>query len=315
MKGTKLKKGVVDDIIIKISENIKHCPSISAFIDVLKSSLIPHEIIGGCTFQIQLWLSREDDEPIQEHVLVFVDKELFRQVPQMFKSVVEGISAQHKDVADGVRGCTMLLEGIDILVESCSMDNTCPDGIIFSRNQGREDGQATLQNDNRVKQTFGTSSEYNYWLVQMLVTNNIDHEPLLDTTETARILDSFVNNIISAKHTFVYDNVFTKLRSQKAGQTSQFVELAREDQKEWIEMLMAVPGISETKALSISVEYPTFKSLMKRYIEIIDIEKARSLLEDITVKGKEGNANRRLGKKLSSKVYTAFNSLDPTEKI
>ena len=79
----------------------------------------------------------------------------------------------------------------------------------------------------------------------------------------------------------------------------------------WIDMLMCIPGVSETKAVCIIKNYPTIQSL----IEVLETTKDKeSLLTDIECfKNGDVLKKRKLGKVLSGKIAKIFTSFDPDE--
>lgn len=75
---------------------------------------------------------------------------------------------------------------------------------------------------------------------------------------------------------------------------------------------MAIPGISEDKAIAIAKSYPTMKSLM----DALDGNENKALLEDIkVVHNYDESKAKRLGKAASAKVIKAFTSKNPDEII
>ena len=78
----------------------------------------------------------------------------------------------------------------------------------------------------------------------------------------------------------------------------------------WIDMLMAIPGVSEKKALAIYQQYPTLPKLMNAYENQADeASKAKMMIEIPVSKTFDSKSKaRNLGKALSNKIYAVFQS-------
>lgn len=68
--------------------------------------------------------------------------------------------------------------------------------------------------------------------------------------------------------------------------------------------LNLIPGISSNISERIVKEYPTVFSLISKYIEIKDVKERELLLSNIQLD------SRKLGKVLSSRIYTTFTNLE-----
>jgi ERCC4-type nuclease len=78
----------------------------------------------------------------------------------------------------------------------------------------------------------------------------------------------------------------------------------------WIDMLMAVPSISEKKALAIFEHYQSLTKLMDAYEDQIDEESKTKMMTNIQVSKKFDSSSkaRNLGKALSGRFYAVFQS-------
>jgi 5'-3' exonuclease len=78
----------------------------------------------------------------------------------------------------------------------------------------------------------------------------------------------------------------------------------------WIDMLMAVPGVSEKKALAIFQHYRSLTKLMDGYKDQIDEESKIKMMTDIQVSKKFDSSSkaRNLSKALSGRFYAVFQS-------
>lgn len=76
----------------------------------------------------------------------------------------------------------------------------------------------------------------------------------------------------------------------------------------WIDMLMAVPGVSEKKALAIYQQYPSLPKLMKAYDNQPDELSKMKMMAEIPVNKTFDTKSkaRNLGKALSNKIYAVF---------
>ena len=75
---------------------------------------------------------------------------------------------------------------------------------------------------------------------------------------------------------------------------------------------MAIPGISEDKAVAIAKEYPTMKLLMDALEENPD----GKLFEDVkVVHNYDQSKAKRLGKAASSKIVKCFTSKNPNDIV
>ena len=79
------------------------------------------------------------------------------------------------------------------------------------------------------------------------------------------------------------------------------------EQKEWAQQLVNIPGISETKALRIISKFPTLQSLFEYYQNSsISTKEKKSFFTGLS---------ERKEKRLSDKMYTVYNSLNPDEIV
>ena len=81
-------------------------------------------------------------------------------------------------------------------------------------------------------------------------------------------------------------------------------------------MLTVIPGLSEQKAASIVLKYPSIKSLITAYRKCKDNEQCEALLKDIKIKemGKP-KKEKKLGLAMSKKVCTFLYSTDKLKRI
>ena len=81
----------------------------------------------------------------------------------------------------------------------------------------------------------------------------------------------------------------------------------------WIENLMCIPGISETKAIAIAKVFGSFSSLMEVYTSDQFSEKEKqNYLVDTEIHNKQKNTVKKLGPAISQKVYKFYSSVDPS---
>lgn len=90
-------------------------------------------------------------------------------------------------------------------------------------------------------------------------------------------------------------------------QNHQSVLLGVEDQEQhkYINLLRAIPKISEDKAVAISNVYKSIRQLLDAYEKIENIDDKKGMLENIMVKSLR-KADKKLGRLSSEKVYMFF---------
>ena len=81
----------------------------------------------------------------------------------------------------------------------------------------------------------------------------------------------------------------------------------------WMAGLACIPGISENKAKAIAKQYPTMSLLMEEYFKDTDTETKKTLLSNIKFAGED--KNKKIGNKLSERVYKYFTSTDPNDTL
>ena len=79
----------------------------------------------------------------------------------------------------------------------------------------------------------------------------------------------------------------------------------------WVEHLMCIPGVSERKAIAISKEFNSFKSLMDCYIsdDYSEMEK-KNFFKDIEIEDKNKDKISKIGQTISLRIYTYFTATD-----
>jgi len=86
----------------------------------------------------------------------------------------------------------------------------------------------------------------------------------------------------------------------------------------WMAGLACIPGLSENKARAVAREYPTMRSLMEKYVKEDTKEfgkkEKEGLLTGIKYSGRLDDG-KKMGKKISKRIYHYFTSTDPEEVL
>lgn len=146
------------------------------------------------------------------------------------------------------------------------------------------------------------------WLIDLNIIHSFDYKLTETISETIDYIKKLSMNLISSKNKkpeilVNRENTHTH-KSKLAGLDNIFTLM-------WVDILMAIPGISEDKAISIVKAYPTLKSLMKAYENCENESQKESLLKNIQIFYKlDESKSKNLGIKISNRVYKIFTCND-----
>jgi len=172
----------------------------------------------------------------------------------------------------------------------------------------------TLFNNSKI-----TRQMYDDFLISLTVKYQFDYIELKTTEECFKLICD-VHKCLEKKDQRKEINMgelYTGAKGAKDPKKAHTEGFTDKLSKYWISMLMSIPGVSEDKAIAISSSYPTFNSLSKVYDrrDLSNADKIK-LLIDIEVRSTVGDENnKKIGKKISERVYHTICSTDPDRLV
>jgi hypothetical protein len=174
--------------------------------------------------------------------------------------------------------------------------------------------------DTLFNNTDVTRQMYDDFLIEVTVKFRMDYVELKTVTETYSYIRDLHHCLekIPEKKKQATDELEANVRVGKIAKKACLEGFTDKLSNIWISFLMNIPMVSETKAIAIAKRYPTYKSLMEIYIsEEISHKKKELLLTDVEIDTGMGeyDVNRKIGKKISKRIYYVMCSTDPNQKI
>jgi len=192
----------------------------------------------------------------------------------------------------------LLLQGMENFFTSNNFKRKMKKNLTNSANKNEENSDLS-------------DSHFNEWLSDVVIIHNFEYQ-LTDTiNDSVEYLKHVISSIILTKYKDLVPNLLGKEnthteKSKISGFDSQFSLI-------WIDILMAIPGVSEDKAIAIVKNYPSMRSLMKMLDESTD-EEAENQLKNLQIYYNYNQTkSKNLGVALASKIVKIFKEKDPNK--
>lgn len=233
-------------------------------------------------------------------VIVYIHEE---KVEDYFKEMSNFLSLKAEAGAKHI----FLLEGIKSAVKERAIKARKK---LFSRENAGEPVIATPVNpeQDNSEEEIKTIDDLEFKLMDMTSPTHWEYEYSMDADDSMKFLQKMVVGVVTSKYKPEAGEFDVK--GQTHTTESNYAGINDVYSLMWIDMLMAVPGVSEKKAIAIYQHYPSLTKLMDAYEDQLDEESKIQMMADIQVsKTFDSNSKaRNLGKALSSKIYAVFQS-------
>lgn len=187
-------------------------------------------------------------------------------------------------------------------------------GDFFSSSSFKRKIKKNLTTSPNQPQDAASNSEEDFyeWLADVTVIHDFEYQLTETANDSIEFLKRVIEALILKKFKNLEINALTKEsthseKSKISGFDNQFSLM-------WIDILMAIPRISEDKAIAIVKNYPTLRSLMKMIDESENDEMAENQLKNMQIYYNYNQTKtKNLGGAMASQIIKAFKELDPTK--
>eukprot|EP01017_Pseudomicrothorax_dubius_P041593 TRINITY_DN6667_c0_g1_i5.p1 TRINITY_DN6667_c0_g1~~TRINITY_DN6667_c0_g1_i5.p1 ORF type:complete len:361 (+),score=74.14 TRINITY_DN6667_c0_g1_i5:1002-2084(+) len=244
--------------------------------------------------------------------LIYCDTAAFSS---SFSDIEKAIAALSKDAdVKKILLCEGLMEHFssseirNSIIESSQQQSQ---GTIFTSKGKRGSSISSILDWKRIN----SEATFLDWLTRVNIFHSFDHIMSKTKRESLDNFFSLVVATIEAK----YKKPLGPFDTKRVEKNSEFACYAGIDDmysQAWLQMISSLPGISESKALSVVRKYPTIDFFMNELIKIESAKEREALLRDLPViYDFNQSKSRNLGKAASKKIVRVFTSRDPNETI
>lgn len=159
--------------------------------------------------------------------------------------------------------------------------------------------------------------EFSQFLADLQIIHGLDYRCFVSAMDLAEFLAASCKAINKEQSKKNLANVDLSGKASKTTQYSIFEGITNSYSKCWLAMLMAIPGISEQKAVSVVKRFPSIKSFMDHFgnPELTSKEAIKDLASSQITYLKNNGGSKNLGPGNAAKILTALTSFDPNQKI
>lgn len=164
-----------------------------------------------------------------------------------------------------------------------------------------------------------TRQKYDEFLIELTAAYEFDYIELKTIDEWFKLFRD-VHECLekkSGRKELLMGDMYVASKGAKQSKKATLEGFDDEISKYWIWTLMSIPEVSESKAIAIAKEYPTFKSLADKFAKTdkSHAEKKKTL-NTIEVPSSSGDGKmQKIGNKVAERVYETLSSTDPDLQI
>ena len=193
----------------------------------------------------------------------------------------------------------LLLQGVGDFFSSSSFKRKIKKNLTTSPNQPQD-------------RASNSEEDFHEWLADVTVIHDFEYQLTETANDSIEFLKRVIEALILKKFKNLEINALTKEsthseKSKISGFDNQFSLM-------WIDILMAIPRLSEDKAIAIAKNYPTLRSLMKKIDGSENDEEAENQLKNMQIYYNYNQTKtKNLGGAMASQIIKVFKELDPTK--